>query len=365
MLLTFLMLPLLILCCVSDMRHKIWKPITVIILFLFFIFVIGLRDANYGLDIVTYYGIFKDPNYYILDEKGLYVLNSVLKLVSDEYVFFSISYSVILNTLLLLLYRNISRELFLLYFAITLSSFIYFQINFNIYRQGLAVILVLLGMHSAYRSNIIFAIIYIVIAFFIHKASIIGFIFVGIILFKIKFRPIYAFFAILSSVLTFNDSLFIYISRVLVEIFPLYANSITEYIRLTGSDIIQPSSFNHRNLPLMISLFFYAVYIHRGKSNYISYWGEGGEFSDKIATISSFILFISSIFSSNVLLYDRIIIFAQLLSPILTVAVLGRVLKNELRVRFFILLICAVQLIFTLIVWGPRNFIPEYEFISL
>lgn len=88
MLLTFLMFPLLILCCVSDMRHKIWRPITVIILFLFFIFVIGLRDANYGLDIVTYYGIFKDPNYYILDEKGLYVLNSLLKLVSDEYVFF-------------------------------------------------------------------------------------------------------------------------------------------------------------------------------------------------------------------------------------------------------------------------------------
>lgn len=365
MLLTFIMLPLLILCCVPDMQHKIWRILTVVMLFLFFIFVIGLRDADYGLDIVTYYGIFKDPSYYILDEKGLYALNYLLRVISDEYVFFAISYSFILNALLLLLYRKVSKELFLLYFAITLSSFIYFQINFNIYRQGLAVVLVLLGMHSAYRKNIFFSIIYIVLAFFIHKASIIGFIFVGIILFKIRFRPIYAFIAILSSILTFNDNLFIYITNLLVDIFPLYTNSITEYVRLTGSDIIQSSSFNHRNLPLMISLLLYAICINRGNYNNISSQREGGEFTDKAATVSSVTLFISSLFSSNVLLYDRIIIFAQLLSPILTVAILRRFLKDEFIVRLTILLICVAQLIFTLIVWGPRNFIPEYEFISL
>ncbi|WP_362786999.1 EpsG family protein [Aeromonas veronii] len=91
-----------------------------------------------------------------LDEKGLYFLNYVLKIISDEYVFFAISYSVILNSLLLLLYRCFSKELFLLYFALTLSSFIFFQINFNIYRQGLAVILVLLAMCTAHSKEIYF-----------------------------------------------------------------------------------------------------------------------------------------------------------------------------------------------------------------
>lgn len=365
MLLTFFMLPLLIFCCIPDMQHKTWRIITVLTLFSFFIFVIGLRDVKYGLDIVTYYGIFKDPNYYVLDEKGLYLINSLLKVISDDYVFFAISYSVILNTLLLLLYRKISKELFLLYFALTLSSFIYFQINFNIYRQGLAVTLVLLGMHCAYRKSTFFSIMYVVLAFFIHKASIIGFMFIGIILCNIRFRSIYAFVSIFSSVLTFNDSFFIYLSRLLVDVLPLYENSVTEYVRLTGSDIIQSSSFNHRNLPLMISLLLYAIYINRRKCDDISYLEGDVAFTDKVATVSSSILFISSIFSGNVLLYDRIIIFAQLLSPILIVAVLRNFFKNETTFRFAMLLICVVQLIFTLFLWGPRNFIPEYEFISL
>ena len=362
MLLIFIMLPLLILCCLSNRQHKIWILITVTLLFLFFIFVIGLRDSNYGLDIVTYYGIFNDPSYYILDEKALYFLNYVLKIISDEYVFFAISYYVILNSLLLLLYRSISKEFFLLYFALTLSSFIFFQINFNIYRQGLAVILVLLAMYCAYKGHIFLPILIVIVAFCFHKASIIGFFLIIISFFNIKFKPGYAYVSLFSSIVTFHDSVFIYITKVLVELFPLYANSITEYVRLTGSDIIQSSGFNHRNLPLMVSLLFYAIYYNPVILNSD---GLMNRFSDKVAIVSCFILLISSLFTSNVLLYDRIIIFCQLLSPVLTVSVFGVFLKRESKIRLAILFVCILQLVFTLLIWGPRNFIPEYEFISL
>lgn len=358
MLLFILFLPVVIGFCLVQVRNQYEKYFSFSCV-LYVIFIVAFRADDYGLDMVNYYHIFMDKSYYILDEPGLNFLNAIIKTFSDEYIVFSLVYAFILNVLLISLYKKIDSKFYFLAFAFLFTSFTFYQINYNIYRQGLSVILMLFSLlHFQNKSHIKFFVFF-TASILIHKASILGVGFIIMLMVNLRFKPIYGYAAVIMSVIAVSDSLWFFISKNLMSILPVFSNSLTEYMRLTGTDIIPPSSLNHRNIPIILIVLIYSISWRRLKRTE----NEINEVEHLLLMISVGSLLLASIFSSNILLYDRVILFAQILMPSLFVSTVNRYIKND--IRLIVLLLSIAQLMFTLLFWGPRNFIPEYIFYGL
>lgn len=358
MLLFCLFLPVIFFLTLIPITNgkSLLEKIFVLFFLMYIIIIISIRSQDYGLDIVNYYHIFINKNHYILDEPGLYILNDFIHFFSDEYFIFSLVYAVILNITLLVLYNYISSRYCILFFLLLFTSFIFYQINYNIYRQGLAVVLMLLCLLNIHHKKYILSIILFILAASIHKASILGILFSVIILLRLQFKPIYGFIAVGMSLFPISDYLWFVISKLLVSLLPVFSNSLNEYMRLTGSDVIPVSSLNHRNIPIIALLFLYSAKWNSLKRRNMLVC----PIEQLVLMISLVSLFMASLFTSNVLLYDRVIIFAQILQPCLFIFFISHYVKNDFRFPVFILSLA--QMVFTLLIWGPRNFIPEYSF---
>jgi len=317
----------------------------------FVAFIFAIRGENYGLDITTYYQIFLDKNYYLLDEPGLTVINLLISFISKEYFWFSIIYSSILTFLCSHLYWKLNRKVALFSFFILISNYIFFQMQLNIYRQGLASLIVLTAF-LFYQKKLFLSLFILICACLIHKAALIG----GVIILVARIPLNRHVFILLFffSFIPFGDSLFIFIAKYISNIIPILSYSLTEYARLSQEGLMDASGFDHRNLPVLATLFL------------LWYWKIELPSSMRYGNVFlwTFILsvFFASIFSSNVLVYDRIILFAQILQPLFFCEILYIKFKQQkLILHLFFLL----QLVFTLLIWGPRNFVPEISFLSL
>lgn len=313
-----------------------------------FIFLFSLRGENYGMDIKTYYNIFLDSSYYQLDEPGLTYINSLMKIISTNHVWFSFCYALILNLFILLLYRVIDDALYVYCFMLLTCTFVYFQINLNIYRQGLSAIIALLGLYMAYKSNKLYLILAI-ISVFIHKASL--FLIIIFPFVNLKINPLFILLSIALSFIPLDFVLSFPIFNTFTEYVSNFTTSLDEYQRLESIDMILSSSYDHRNIPVIISLLIIC---------YFKQFREGDKLVVSNVMLMSYLG--ASIFKSNVLLYDRIILFAQLLTPCIFMSFLRIYVKRSFNLIVFLMFLTVS--FFTCFIWGPRNFLGPYEFIS-
>lgn len=310
------------------------------------IFLFSVRGENYGLDIKTYYKIFLDERFYDLDEVGLYFINDVLSFFSKDLIWFSLSYSLILNVLLSLYYRTIANKYWVVSFLFFTCTFVFFQINLNIYRQGLSALVALIGLTLSHKKNHLYAVL-ILIGIVIHKASY----FVALIYFLsfFKINRIMILFAIVVSVVPVYDLISKYLLTYVSDIVPVFSKSLGEYQRVSELDQIKSSGFDHRNLPVIITCCFF--YIYRNA------------FDDRDNTSSwvlVFSLFGAAIFKYNVLIYDRVILFSQLAYPYFFIKVIDYKFGRRIGWGLLSLIMLCVAF-FTVYIWGPRNFLGPYE----
>jgi hypothetical protein len=313
--------------------------------------VFALRGEAYGLDIVTYYQIFNDISHYQLDEPGLTIFNNFLSFFSTEYFWFSFSYSSLITFLCSYLYWKLNDKVALFSLFILISSFVFFQMQLNIYRQSVSVLLVLIAFLH-FRKNLPLSVGLIVFACLFHKAALFGVIIIFIARFHLHKNVLIILFFL--SFVPFGDLIFISIANLLSTLVPILSNSLDEYSRLSQQGLMKASGFDHRNLPVLLTLFllwFWQIELKATK-----------EYGNVFLWCYLVSIFFASIFSSNVLIYDRIIIFAQILQPLFFCEIIYQKFKQKKLILYFLFIF---QLIFTLFIWGPRNFVPEITFLSL
>ncbi|MPX92115.1 EpsG family protein [Salinivibrio sp. VYel1] len=308
----------------------------------------AFRGKEYGLDIETYYNIFLDPDYYRLDEPLLVLINSLLSIASNDLFWFNLTYALLINVTLYYFFYKTSEN-FVICFILFSTSFLFYQFNLNIFRQGLANTLSVLFMVMFYR-NKIYCSLLLLLPVFLHKSSVIFFLYFILSHFRInKNLVIFILISSLTPLIAILPKLLIEIAS---SIFPFLSNALTEYQRVSSNGEIGASSFNHRNIPVICSIFI--VYLR-----WDSLDTKRGE--RILASMLVFSFLFATVFTGNVLLYDRLIIPAQLISVIFIVDYL----KQKIRVYFpvVIMLLVIFSSLFTVLFWGPRNFLPEYEFL--
>ncbi|WP_164720463.1 EpsG family protein [Pragia fontium] len=306
---------------------------------------IASRDIFYGQDMVMYYHIFLDSNYYKLDELGLNYLNDFISFFSNDFFFFSIVYAVIINFLLLYLLKLCDRENYILLFIFFTSYFIFYQLNFNIYRQGLAIIISLLGLLLYSKNRLFLLLLFVAILF--HKAAILTLVF--FILSFIKFRRYYCLIGLFISLIPIPDNIYIFLAEVVGEYIPILKQSLTEYIRVVRVGVIGAASLDQKNIPIIISLLF--IYFSKVKIN---------KLQENIFIVYVWGVIFASIFKGNVIIYDRVLLYSQILFPYVLFFILKNIFPSKNKVLYVSL--ASVQVLITVLIWGPRNFLPDYLF---
>lgn len=322
-----------------------YKLVPLLFVLLLWSIALGLKSQNYGVDIIYYFEVFLEPYKYQMDEPGLRFLNSFISYFSKDYLFFSLFYSFLLNFSLGYLFYKIDRKNAALYFLFFTTTFVFYQVNLNIYRQGLSVIFTICSLYF-YKKNNIVSLMFFLFSIFLHKAAILGAIlFIGHF-HQIKKKEIMFVLAIsIFPMGGFVDQ----IITIVTGLFSIFERTLMVYNDMANSGLIEQSSWNHRNIPLIFSMVM-MLFI------------KNEELKENNVIFSAFIIpiLVSSFFSSNVLLYDRIILFSQFLQPI----VLFFVLKSNLKKygMYLYLFIAILQLIFTVTLWGPRNDMGDIMF---
>ncbi len=332
-----------------SLGRKVNNPLAALLFLLLWVVIFSVRGAGYGLDIKTYYEIFIDPSYYELQEKGLTFINIAFSFFSKELIWFSFSYSFLFLSLLYALYRIATRALYVEALFLFSATFTFFQVGLNIYRQGLAVILSLIIMFAC-RDRRFLGCLLLIFPFMIHKAAVFSLLI--FICMRWEFKRWYIIVALVFSVLPFGDLILTLVVDLASLIFPVLSSALGEYRRVEALGLIKASGFDHRNLPIIMSLVIsWCVFKNIDRQMKAILW---------VVSIS---LIFAAFVSGNVLLYDRIILWAQLLFPLLYVYLMA--LSFPRWGRVFVVLTYVLLSLFTVIVWGPRNFLGPFEFIDL
>ncbi|WP_259365817.1 EpsG family protein [Colwellia sp. MB02u-6] len=331
---------------VNKYRSKVFVLFPILF---FWIMIFSLRRESYGEDIKYYYYIFLHPERYYLDEYGLYYFNIALRWVTTEYFWFSLSYSVLINSLLVILYRILDRKLSMLLFLYVCSTFIYYQINLNIFRQGVAVLLVLISI-AIFHKHFFYSCMILLLAIFFHKAAIISVVF--IFFSRFQFKKIYILPVLVLSFFPIGATFYSHIAVIIGKFIPIMERTLTAYVEMAQQGLISSSELNHRNLPMLItSLLFFKIDIQKNKKNNSLFW------------VYFLSLGISALLSNNVLLYDRVIIFSQILQPYLFLICCKAYFSHRWLLPY--IMTAVLQFIFTIYIWGPQNLLPSFEFYQL
>ncbi|WP_172380555.1 EpsG family protein [Vibrio sp. Vb339] len=323
------------------------------LIYSFSIFIISIRSESYGLDIVTYYKIFLGhENTPSVNEPFLILINSFLSMISKEFLFFSFVYAIILNVALYNFYSNRSfkmdktQTVAILSSLILISSYTYFQVNLNIYRQALAVIILLnlLSRTDRYISGFIS----VLFCAFIHKAAIIGLVYVVIRRLLSVNHLIFAVF--ISFYFVIDDTLFLFLIDLSMKVFPVLEYSLSEYKRLYLASELSASGISQRNIFIYILVLI--IYIDKGFLLSLS--------RNKLYIVKVFLVTVTmaNIFYNVVLLYDRVLLAASLIFPLLLSWY--TIYRKKL---VYLYLFVFIQLVFTVFIWGPRNFLVDFRFI--
>ncbi|STQ74768.1 EpsG family protein [Grimontia hollisae] len=328
-------------------KKKINNKFFFILLCALWTYLFSIRGEHYGLDIKTYYKIFLDPNYYILDEPGLYFINRILSVLSMNEVWFSFSYATILLICIGSMYKLMSEKLWVISFILFSTTFIFFQAHLNIYRQALSLTIGITALLLAHRKNHWFAIIFI-ISLLIHKAAIFLFPLYIIMFFEVK--RVYVLSTLAIAILPFDVLISNFILDNVIGHVGFLDRSLTEYKRVSSKGLISASGFDHRNLPQILCciVMLFDERYYKGTGKYIAWM--------IIVPLS-----IASFFKGNVLLYDRVILISQFAYVGFLVDYIHRRFRNP---TIMIIIILFIMALFTVYIWGPRNFLGPYELVE-
>ncbi|MCL1037489.1 EpsG family protein [Shewanella submarina] len=305
----------------------------------------GLKSENYGVDIIYYFKIFSDPYLYQIDEPALKVLNAGISSISEQYIFFSLVYALIVNGLLGLLMYSIDKKNAALYFIFFTTTFVFYQINLNIFRQGVSVILLLLGLQVFSRNKLI-SLGVVLLSILFHKAAIFG-----LLLFSGYFLRINKAMILVAVILMIFPvgGLVEQITNAAIGVFGIFERTLSAYTDMANSGLIKESSMNHRNLPLLLSASL-LLFCDKDKLE-----------KNNVLLIAFFIPIVaSSFFATNVLIYDRIIIYSQILQPFVLYLALNAKYSKVGAIVYIMIII--LQLLFTVSFWGPRNDMGDFVF---
>lgn len=314
---------------------------------IFFYMLISLpvlfRNESYGLDIVTYYRVYLDPMYYQVPEPGLSFLNGLFYNISHQFLFFKILYFGMFSLPLLLLVRLLPKKYFFHNIILLSTYYLMYQFHLNIYRQGVAVILLLL-VFVIIRNSWIQALLAILIGLILHKIAFIGVV-VGVVYYLPQKKNILKslfFVQVLGLFLGFEGIVFYEV----LSYIPVLKVPATEYMRVMSLGLLPSNEVDHRNVFVFIAMFIFVyskVEYSRGLIRLLPLF------------LTSILL--STFFIGNVLIYDRLIVPAQIIAIFVIVEYVGSKnvgLRNIFYTSWFLIMI-----LFTFYLWGPNNFMPD------
>ncbi|PAJ74133.1 hypothetical protein CJF42_12085 [Pseudoalteromonas sp. NBT06-2] len=332
----------------SAKNYKDHIAVLIPILF-FWVMLLSLRSESYGEDIKYYFYIFIHPERYYLDEFGLYYFNALLSFFSSEYIWFSLCYSLLINSLLIFFYRYLDRNAAILMFLYFCSTFIFYQLNLNIFRQGVAVVLVLFSI-TLFSKHASISIMILVLAILFHKAAIIGVVFLFFQQFDFKKALIIP--TVLLSIFPIGPDFYAGVAGIIGQFIPIMERALNAYVEMGQQGLIESSDLNHRNLPIIVT----ALLLLKAKL-------PENIRVNSIVWVYILSLLFSALLTNNVLLYDRVIIFSQLLQPFVFMLSCKAIFPNRWMVPF--IFVAVLQFIFTVSIWGPQNLLPTYDFYKI
>lgn len=314
------------------------------------VIIFSIKAQDYGVDIVYYYKIFLEPNLYEIDEPGLKYLNEIISFISKDYIFFSFCYAVLINASYGWMSYNQERSNAAIIFIFFTTTFTFYQINLNIYRQGLSIILFFLAV-QLFDKNKIKSLVLFSLSLVMHKAIVLG---IGLFFISgLKIRNIVITLTALISIFPIGGYVN-FISDILIAYVPIFERTLVTYNSMAESGFIIGSSLNHRNIPMIIVLGLIFLCNKYNKINF-----HNNIVTLRMTNIFVFSLLAAAFFSENVLIYDRIILYTQILYPVLFFIYL-----RALTPKYHLLAYCSViltQLVFTVSFWGPRNDMGDFK----
>ena len=329
----------------QDKKENFWTLDYVRIFFFALVISVflGIRDLSIGCDSGTYVKIFQDPKSYNAEiEKGFAFINKLLGYLSKNGNFYLFSISFFIAFMQVLCYYKISNENYLMYSILYLSFFYFYQFHLNIMREGLAITFVTFAFILYRKRKFKLYFLFTLIACTLHITALIGFLYpVFYKINKTKFTSV--FYMIITIVLLFTPL----VSRFIAFIPEVHwsISKIKWYFVIADPVRIKQTHL----ISFSIIFLFILNYSKMEKSSCF----------DLYKFYIVFFAFIS-IFGECVLVYDRFYFYLQVLEPILIYEV--RVLFKEKSVfNVLILFFSFLMSLFTIFIWGSRNFITPYK----
>lgn len=335
--------------CVSyRTKCNIVNTSFILLLVILWIVTFTFRVFDFGMiDIVTYYKIFNGEYINDISDNGIYYLNSLLVLLfGSSYLSFSFSTSLIITSLIFVVFYSLDKRTAIFSFVLFSSSTFFFIFEVNTFRSALGTLLICIALFSR---QLVIRYLFFVLAFFIHKTML--FYMLIYFLSRIKFSKmlfiIVPFIALFTLMAKINFTGF---ALDIIAYIPVFEKKALVARELMGQGEFGFASFNHKNVYVFICLVLY----------YFNWRVIRLEIIHRLHAMVLIVLAASIFISGNVLVYDRLLMLANFLSIPLTVYIGFRIVSKN-SFYFLFLGMYTISFSTTVFFWLPRNVISEYS----
>lgn len=323
------------------------------IVYLFFVpLALTARPESSGIDVSTYINSITGKRTYEFAENGWLILEKLIFAISSDAIVVEFILAGCAMIPLVAVYQQMSRKRAADYLALFVATHAFWQVMWNLIRQGITVSLILLSVSLWHRYRL-FSALLAASSLGLHSAAPI-FLGIGMLAYylhtNISSIRIISLLCLSFTAINFATSVSFNFNGLLFltsEILPGESwDKFEWYLELGKRDSYSDSELDHRNILFLIFSFYAIVRAAR-----IRTWSKPEKLTLAIGLISFCLA--EALFSNNIIIYDRIILIGQITSPITLVAIF----RSERLPDYSIIGLSSLFALFTLVFWGPRNFL--------
>lgn len=344
----FLFICLLILLYIpkNSFQFSYSKSINIVYILVFpflVAFFLGLRNQNIGLDSINYIMIFKDPSSYPFKlESGFLLLNRIISIFSQNANFYLYIISYLICFIQVLSYYKLCREDCFFCLLLFCCFYYFYQFHLNIMRQGLAIVIVTFAYSFYIKKQKFLFFIVSLLAISFHTTAII---FLMYPLFSIKYtkKKMQFFLLVLLFFLMFTNITSIVIAN--IPNFHWSIDKLKTYYYLSFA----PVKIKQTHLISFAIIIFFTINFDKIKDTKFYY----------LYTFHTVFFVFLAFFHECYLVYDRFYFYLQIFEPIL-IYEFRNIFKEKRIYNIFIVIFVLLMSVFTIYIWGPRNFLSPY-----
>lgn len=325
---------------VALIESSLQRTMLSVIVILLVSIVVGLRDVHIANDTQVYLRIYHTlGDWWMRVEPGFLILNYLFAALQFSDRAFIIALAVVLNGVVFLAYRQINERYALLSFAFFMSSQAFWVTNFQVIRNGIAsgLLLFAVSLFMAQRPKTCWAVMFVSVSMHFSTA-IVGLSFVLAQNFQRGSRVRNTLFAIP----VIFGAIYIYVNIEQIIFLSSWIQRLEAY-EVYAETVFSQSRISVQHWPLLALSILVPLF-----------WRRLG--TQERALFGFYLLFGAIAFSfwNNILFRDRLFLVAQMIEPILIVA-LAKIWRPA-----SLSLVCAAITMFLsayvwIMIWGPSN----------